>query len=217
MAFEEYRSNFDHDTPVTRSRFRSFGAYLLEVVRVVIVALAIIIPIRYFLVQPFYVKGASMEPNFEDHEYLIIDELSYRFRAPERGDIVVFRYPYDPRQFFIKRIIGLPGERVEIRDGQVRISNDARPNGFLLSEGYLGPGVTTPGERMVVLGPEEFFVLGDNRRQSFDSKDFGPIPKQAIVGRAWLRGWPLEKFQTFHSPGYDAPPSAAAIDLRWRG
>lgn len=205
MAFDEYRSDFDRDSPSERSRMAAFGLYLLEVVRVVIVALAIIIPIRYFLIQPFYVKGASMEPNFEDHEYLIIDELSYRLREPQRGDIVVFRYPYDPSQFFIKRIIGMPGERVEIRDGQVRIGNSAHPNGFLLSEPYLASGVTTPGERIVALATNEYFVLGDNRRQSFDSKDFGPIPRRAIIGRAWLRGWPIEKFGKFAQPEYVIP------------
>lgn len=205
MAFDEFRSDFDRDSPAERSRMAAFGLYLLEVVRVVIVALAIIIPIRYFLIQPFYVKGASMEPNFEDHEYLIIDELSYRLREPQRGDIVVFRYPYDPSQFFIKRIIGTPGERVEIRDGHVRIANDAHPNGFLLAEAYLASGVTTPGERIVALGTNEFFVLGDNRRQSFDSKDFGPIPRRAIIGRAWLRGWPVEKFGRFTQPEYVIP------------
>lgn len=205
MAFDEFRSDFDRDSPAERSRMAAFGLYLLEVVRVVIVALAIIIPIRYFLIQPFYVKGASMEPNFEDHEYLIIDELSYRLREPQRGDIVVFRYPYDPSQFFIKRIIGTPGERVEIRDGHVRIANDAHPNGFLLDESYLAASVTTPGERIVALGTNEFFVLGDNRRQSFDSKDFGPIPRRAIIGRAWLRGWPVEKFGRFTQPEYVIP------------
>jgi len=205
MSFDEYKGDFDRDTPEGRSRMAAFGLYILEVVRVVVVALAIIIPVRYFLIQPFYVKGASMEPNFEDHEYLIIDELSYRLRAPERGDIVVFRYPYDPGQFFIKRVIGLPGERVEVRGGSVRIANSARPNGFLLVEPYLAEGVTTPGERVVALGTNEYFVLGDNRRQSFDSKDFGPIPRSAIIGRAWLRGWPVEKFGRFAQPEYVMP------------
>lgn len=205
MSFDRYSGGFDHDTADSRARLRAFGRYLLEVIRVVVVALAIIIPVRYFLVQPFYVKGASMEPNFEDHEYLIIDELSYRFRTPERGDIVVFRYPFDPGQFFIKRVIGLPGERVEIRDGVVRIGNDEHPNGFALVESYLATGITTPGERLVVLGTAEFFVLGDNRRQSFDSKDFGPITRKAIIGRAWLRGWPIAKFGKFAQPAYVIP------------
>lgn len=202
MAFDELKSNFDHEAPEEPSRLRAFGLYLLEVIRIVIIALAIIIPVRYFLVQPFYVKGASMEPNFEDHEYLIIDELSYRFSEPKRGDIVVFRYPYDPSQFFIKRVIGLPKERVEIRNGVIRISNAEHPNGFALAEDYLGSGVTTPGERLTVLGPDEYFVLGDNRRASFDSKDFGPVRHRAIIGRAWLRGWPIAKLGRFVQPEY---------------
>src|SRR3989344_5652344 len=95
---------------------RNFFSYVFELIKVVVISLAIIIPVRYYLIQPFYVKGASMEPNFYDKEYLIIDEISYRFYAPERGDIVVFRYPGDPGQFFIKRVIGLPGESIRIRN-----------------------------------------------------------------------------------------------------
>jgi len=98
--------------------------YTLEIIKVILISLAIIVPVRYFLIQPFYVKGASMEPNFFDHEYLIINEISYRFNAPERGDIVVFKYPRDPSQYFIKRIIGLPNEALEIKDGKIIIFND---------------------------------------------------------------------------------------------
>ena len=91
------------------AKVKAAASYILELVHVVVISLAIIIPIRYFLIQPFYVKGASMEPSFYDHEYLIIDEISYRFREPQRGDVVVFKYPNDPSQYFIKRIIGMPG------------------------------------------------------------------------------------------------------------
>ena len=108
-------------------------------------------------------------------------------------------------QFFIKRIIGMPGERVEIRDGNVRVANAEHPNGFLLAEPYLAAEVRTPGERIAALGTNEYFVLGDNRRQSFDSKDFGAIPRRAIIGRAWLRGWPVEKFGRFTQPEYVIP------------
>src|SRR3989344_8898539 len=89
-------------------------AFVWETIKVVVISLAIILPIRYYLVQPFFVKGASMEPSFEDGDYLLINEISYRFSAPERGDVIVFRYPKDRSQFFIKRIVGLPGETVEI-------------------------------------------------------------------------------------------------------
>ena len=111
--------------------------FILEVVQIVIISAAIIIPIRYFLIQPFYVKGASMEPNYYDHEYLIIDEISYRFNQPVRGEIVVFRYPLDQSQFFIKRVVALPGETIEISDGQVVIYNTDNPSGIILEEDYL--------------------------------------------------------------------------------
>src|SRR3989339_174157 len=102
---------------------RNFFIFVFEVIKVVLISLAIIIPVRYFLIQPFYVKGASMEPNFFDHEYLIINEIGYRLAKPQRGDIVVFRYPKDPRQYFIKRVIGLPGETMRIKDGKVFVIN----------------------------------------------------------------------------------------------
>lgn len=122
--------------------------YGLELLEVALISLAIILPIRYFLIQPFYVKGASMEPNFIDHEYLVIDELSYRFREPQRGEIVVFRYPDDPSQYFIKRVIGLPKETVKIENGVITIMSPENSNGFVLDEVYL-QGVFTgnPGTR----------------------------------------------------------------------
>jgi signal peptidase I len=168
-----------------------------ELVHVVVISLAIILPIRYFLIQPFYVKGASMEPNFYDHEYLIIDEISYRFSEPERGEIVVFRYPNDPRQFFIKRIIGMPGERIVINNGQITIYNDNSPNGHLLSEdSYLGT-VFTPGNKDITLGDDEYYLMGDNRSASMDSRSFGPVPERFVVGKVLFRGWPPEKMKFF--------------------
>ncbi len=181
------------------------GAILLffvEVLQIVIISSAIIIPIRYFLVQPFYVKGASMEPNFYDHEYLIIDELSYRLRDPLRGEIVVFRYPRDPSQFFIKRVIGLPGETIEVTGGKVILFNGDYPNGFTLDETYLGD-VRTNGKDRVTLGEREYFIMGDNRDESLDSRSFGPIHRSDIIGRAWVRGLPLSRAGTFDLPEYN--------------
>jgi signal peptidase I len=181
-------------SPSIFSRIVAFGGELLHVV---IISLAIIIPVRYFLIQPFYVKGASMEPNFNDHEYLIIDEIGYRMHDPVRGDIVVFRYPNDPRQFFIKRIIGLPGERVKVGDGKITIFNQQNPAGKALDEtSYLG-ALATSGDRDTKLGPNEYFLMGDNRPASLDSRVFGAVPKEFIVGRVWLRGWPPEKMKVF--------------------
>lgn len=168
-----------------------------ELLHVIVISLAIIVPVRYFLIQPFYVKGASMEPNFYDHEYLVIDEIGYRLNQPQRGEIVVFRYPNDPRQYFIKRIIGLPGERIKVSGGQVWVYNAAHPEGKILDEhSYLG-AIYTSGDRDVQLADDEFFLMGDNRGASLDSRSFGPVSRPFIVGRVWFRGWPPEKIRVF--------------------
>ena len=174
------------------------GRFVVELAEVVIISLAIILPIRYFLIQPFYVKGASMEPTFDDSEYLIIDEISYRFRPPARDEVIVFRYPLDPRQYFIKRIIGLPGETVHVGANQIVITDTDHPEGFTLDEtGYLGPEAVTYGERTVQLADDEYFVMGDNRTSSLDSRSFGPLKRKNIVGRVWVRGWPVSRFTVF--------------------
>ncbi len=182
------------------SLVRKALGFVGELIHVVIISLAIILPIRYFLIQPFYVNGASMEPNFYDHEYLIIDEISYRFSEPQRGEIVVFRYPNDPRQFFIKRIIGLPGERVVVSGGQVTIHNQENPDGRLLDESEYLTTSFTPGDKDVQLGDDEFFLMGDNRNASMDSRSFGPVSRDFLIGRVWFRGWPPEKMGFMDGP-----------------
>ena len=190
-----------HDIEKTAPKTAALG-FLIELVQVLVISLAIILPVRYFLIQPFYVKGASMEPNFFDHEYLIIDELSYRFHPPGRGDIVVLRYPNDQRQYFIKRVIGLPGETVEIAGGQIKIFNEKFPNGIALDEkSYLDQEYTATN-RTVTLKSDDFFVLGDNRIASLDSRFFGPVKRNLIVGRVWLRGWPFDRWKLFQNPSY---------------
>ena len=178
-------------------------SFFLEMIQVVAISLAIIIPVRYFLIQPFYVKGASMEPNFFDHEYLVIDELSYRFHDPQRGEVIVFHYPNDPKNYFIKRVIGLPGETVEIAGGQVKIYNDKYPNGIVLDERTYLDDVYTAQTRTETLKAGEYFVLGDNRAASLDSRYFGPISRSVIVGRAWVRGWPLDRWKVFQPASYN--------------
>jgi signal peptidase I len=184
-------------------RLKKIISYILEIIKIVIISLAIIIPVRYFLIQPFYVKGASMEPNFYDHEYLIIDEISYRFNEPKRGDIIVFKYPRDTSQYFIKRVIGLPNEEIEISDGKITVYNEENPDGAVIDETYLKEGVKTSGNQTVTLGPDEYFVLGDNRSSSYDSRSFGPITRNLIVGRTWIRGWPFDKIKIFGAPQYN--------------
>lgn len=176
------------------------GLFLLELIKISLLAGVTIFLIRYYLFKPFYVKGQSMEPNFFEKEYLIIDEISYRLRAPERGEVIVFRYPENPKEYFLKRVIGLPGERVKISDNQVVIYNDQYPEGKKLEEDYLPSYVETLGDKITTLGSEQYFVLGDNRSNSLDSRRIGPIDKGYIVGRAWFRGWPVNRMQTFSAP-----------------
>ncbi|MBI3956516.1 MAG: signal peptidase I [Candidatus Kerfeldbacteria bacterium] len=189
---------------------KSGWSFIVEVGKVVIISLVIITVVKQFLFQPFYVKGASMEPTFFDREYLIINEISYRFREPQRGDIVVLKYPRDPSQYFIKRIVGLPNERVDVKNGGVMISNADSPDGFTLNESlYLNSAVRTTGTGPVQLGTHEYFVMGDNRASSLDSRSssLGPIDRSAIVGRAWFRLWPPQRFTIFESPDYDSTGS----------
>lgn len=184
------------------SYLKTFLLFFWEVIKVALLSLAIILPIRYFLVQPFYVKGASMEPTFLDHDYLLIDEISYRFREPHRGEVVVFHYPRDPKQYFIKRVIGLPGDRVVVRDGEVWLGENSGEL-ELYKESYLGEWVRTQGQTPsyldVVLKPQQYYVMGDNRSASMDSRSFGPIEKSEIIGRIWIRGWPFDRWTIFNT------------------
>lgn len=175
----------------------SAGIFILEMVKVAVLAGITIALIRYYLFKPFYVKGASMEPNFHEKEYLIIDELSYRFREPVRGEVIVFRYPEDPKEYFLKRIIGLSGETLKITEGKIYIYNTENPEGFELKENYLPDDLITEGDKIFKIGENQVYVLGDNRPNSFDSRRFGPIDRSLVVGRAWLRGWPLNKLTIF--------------------
>lgn len=179
-------------------------AFIWELIKLVVIALLIVLPIRYFVFQPFYVSGASMEPNYYDHQYLIIDELSYRFRQPVRGEVVVFKNPKNNRNNFIKRIIALPEERIVISQGEITIFNDRFPRGLKLDESdYSSPGTRTLGEIDIKLDANEYFLLGDNRNNSLDSRSLGPIPRDLIIGRAYFRGWPLNEFGNLSTPLYN--------------
>ena len=177
--------------------FFSFFLFVWEILKIVFIALVIVIPIRYFLFQPFIVKGQSMEPNFEDSNYLIVDELSYRFRDPQRGEVVVFRYPRNVSQRFIKRIIGLPGEKIEIEASVVMV------DGKILDESeYFPSGVQTLGNIQISLDENEYFVLGDNRISSFDSRQWGTLPRKNIIGRVYFRAWPITDLTKIEVPSY---------------
>jgi signal peptidase I len=181
---------------------KKFFGSLLEVIEVAVIAIAAVFLIRAFLVQPFVVSGDSMVQTFKNNDYLLIDELTYHLRAPERGEVIVFRYPKDESLFFIKRIIGLPGERVEISNGTVTIVNSDHSQGFALDESYLPSGLTTTGDVDVTLGKDQYFVLGDNRPYSLDSRSWGTVSSKEIIGLVRLRLLPLDTITNFSVPHY---------------
>lgn len=177
------------------------GRFRLQFVLIGVVAFGAAFLLRTFLFQPFLVHGASMEPAFEDGEYLLIDEISYAARDPSRGEVIVFRFPQNESQFFIKRIVGLPGETVEIARGRITIISREHPDGMALQEPYIEHEDTTTDLR-VTLGEREYFVLGDNRTVSFDSRRWGAVPRRGIIGRVWVRAWPVAKAAVFSAPAY---------------
>ncbi len=160
-----------------------------DLAKFLLIALAIVLPIRFFVAQPFVVSGLSMYPTFNNGNYLIVDEISYKMHNPARGDVIIFHYPKDPTKYFIKRVIGLPGETVKIDGSTVSIKNSAHPDGFVLDEPYVKN--KSSNQSQYVLGPDEYFMMGDNRSASSDSRIWGNLPKKLIVGRAFLRLYPL--------------------------
>ncbi|MEK7481794.1 MAG: signal peptidase I [Patescibacteria group bacterium] len=181
---------------------KSFLYAVWEIIEVAIIAIAAVLIIRYFLVQPFLVSGASMEPNFHSGDYLLIDEISYRFREPQRGEVIVFHYPNNESVYYIKRIIGLPGEEVEIKNGKIKIYNSENPDGFVLDENYLLGNIGDSKIEKTAISGEEYYVLGDNRNFSFDSRSWGSLEENEIIGLVRLRLWPLNKVMAFESPIY---------------
>lgn len=177
IAPEETASKSKHSTATA----------LRELLETLLLALIIFVGVKEFVLQNFRVEGQSMEPNFHTGQYLIVDKISYRLRPIERGDVIVFVPPKDASRDFIKRVIALPGERVEIRQGHVLI------NGKLLQEPYINVSWNYTMAAMVV-GDNEYFVLGDNRNNSSDSRMWGLLPKKNIVGKAWLSYWPPQQW-----------------------
>lgn len=169
------------------------GSFIGEIVKFAVIALIIIYPIRAFVAQPYIVLGESMSPTFEEREYLIVDRLSYRFEEPSRGEVIVFYFPQsqkNPPERFIKRIIGLPGETMEFVDGELFVTS---PGGGRFQ--YLEPYIKRKSGDTLVrkLGPDEYFVAGDNRPSSSDSRIWGAINKSHIIGRAYLRLFPISR------------------------
>jgi signal peptidase I len=184
-------------TETTAEKNVSVGSFLWELARIVVIAFVVMIGFRFFVAEPFIVSGSSMVPNFHNREYLVVNKMSYRLHEPKRGDVIVFRYPKDTSQYFIKRIIGLPGEKVKVENGRVYIYNQEHPEGSALEEDYLSnQDITFGNNELTSLGSDEYFVLGDNRLASSDSRVWGILPKNDIVGTAWLRVFPIAAFGT---------------------
>jgi len=191
---------------------KKFLLFAWEIIKIAVIAFIIVAPIRYFLFQPFIVSGASMAPNFSTGDYLIVDEISYRLATPQRGDVIVFNAGFIPNyagQRFIKRVIGLPGETVDIADGQVKIIKDGKITVLdekylpakLATYGYDGSSISTLPEE-VTLKANQYFVLGDNREGSYDSRYWGVVPRSDIIGKASLRVFPVTALSEISRPIY---------------
>lgn len=168
------------------------NSFLKELFHFALIIVLVVLPIRFFVAQPFVVVGTSMEPTFINKDYLIVDEISYRLNDPKRGDVIIFKFPggEEKQKYFIKRIIGLPGETVDIKNGVVTIFNSKNPNGLVLNEAY----IAEPPKNTLTVTVEtgHYFVMGDNRDVSYDSRSWGTLEKSEIVGKAFLRLLPLK-------------------------
>lgn len=179
-----------------KSFIRSVGTFLLDTIEIITTAFAIFVVIFLFVAQIHEVNGDSMLPNFHNHEYVLTDKLSYKFKQPQRGDVVIFKAPPKPRDEYIKRIVALPEERIRIQNNRVIIYNEEHPRGWTLPEEYLGQGILTKGKSaippntIITVPKGEYLVFGDNREASSDSRHWGTVGKELIVGRAVVRIWP---------------------------
>ena len=188
--------------------FNSFRkSFLGEIVQIVVISLVIVIPFRMYIAQPFLVSGPSMDDTFANGQYLIVDELTYNLRNPARGEVVIFHYPLDTTKYFIKRVIGLPGETVEIKSDKITICHSTTTpptcatdkNKFTLDEPYIKLDKLNPPrpDETITLKTDEYFVMGDNRPVSSDSRIWGPVKRNLFSGRPFLRLLPINKISIY--------------------
>lgn len=182
------------------------SSFIAEIFKFAIMALLIVVPFRMFVAQPFIVQGASMDPTFHTGQYLIVDQLTYRFDEPKRGDVVIFKYPKDPSKYFIKRIMGLPNETVEVNGTKVVITTEGGAK-IALDEPYVDGANEKEDFLTTTLSGDEYFVMGDNRAESSDSRMWGPVPKDNLIGKALIRLLPLSSIG-LHPGEYRLPSSA---------
>lgn len=172
---------------------RRVGALFIDTLQTIVLAAAVFMLTYLFLVQPHEVKGNSMYPNFLDGERLLTDKVSYRFNEPRRGDVIVFQAPPDHSKDFIKRIVALPGESVLLKESKIYINRQPLEEFYLSSSVKTQPGASLVEGKELTLGSDEYFVMGDNRDHSSDSRSWGSIKRKEIVGRAWFIYWPPQK------------------------
>jgi len=195
--------------PKIKEQIKITFLFIWDFLKIAILAAVIVLPIRYFIFQPFIVKGESMVPNFHSGDYLIIDQISYRIKSPKRGDVIVFRYPLDISQRYIKRIIGLPGETIEVKNGEIKVLKNISENldnnkeALTLNENnYLPDLKNTEGNLHISLLENQYFVLGDNRDFSYDSRRWGILPQKDIIGKVILRIFPVSDMFYFSGQNY---------------
>ena len=185
------QKNSDHPERIPDGKSEPQAGSWRDIFKFVIITAAIVIPIRLFIAQPFIISGPSMEPTFMNNDYLIVDEISYRFEKPKRGEVIIFNQPMEGK-YLIKRIIGLPGDTVTLSGNTITIKNAAHPEGFTLDQTYLTyTNPETP--KTITLDNSHYFVLGDNRPVSYDSRYWGPLASSDIIGRPFLRLYPFNK------------------------
>lgn len=190
------------------SKVKEYFLLWLEIAYTLLVISIVAFTIRFFVIQPFLVKGDSMEPNYKNGEYLIVNEISYHLGVkPKRGDVVVFKFPKDPKENYIKRIIGIPEEKVEISGGKLYVYKQGGSKKEELKENYLPyvNKVESSTDNEWGLGKDEYFVLGDNRLPggSSDSRMWGPLPRKNIIGKVWFVFWPPSEIKTISLPQYN--------------
>lgn len=181
---------------------KNIAEFIWEMIKTAITVILVVYLIKTFLFQLFIVDGQSMEPTLHDHQMLLVDKLSYFYRQPARGEIIVFQNPNEKQTNFIKRVIGLPGDTVAIHNNQIFIYNEENPDGIKINEDYISPDHPTNGNQEFTVGQDEVFVLGDNRTNSQDSRVIGSIDYELILGRALFTYWPIKDAFWIFTPEY---------------
>ena len=169
-------------------------SFLFEIAQVLVLAFAIFFFVYLLIMQPHKIQGESMEPNFHENEYLLTDKLSYRFGKPKRGDVIVFKAPPKYEDEYIKRIMAVPGDKVEIINNQLFVNKESIEEAFLPEDSVTSPGQFLPEGKTLTVPENGYFVLGDNRNHSLDSRSFGFIGEDKITGKAWFVYWPPQEF-----------------------